>query len=195
MSTPDYIVAIGMQSADTMKFALHQFLKPRYSAENSTDEPDFAGRLAAAVANYLFEVDAFWPSSEFAMRNQAAIEAKAAELRDQELVCQALTCAVYNFSYAKYIERGKKIGILFHPFLAYVRALQSNQFDVMTRLTQSNRVPPESFLPLVRLWGLRLMRHLPWTPDSKRMFEEVALFAGTIRSAADSQRGTVSPRE
>ena len=124
------------------------------------------------VANYVFEGAYIeWPVSPFARHDRALIEARAKALGDEEALCQALTCAVYNFSYAKYVESGRKTGLLFHPFLGYVRALQRNQFDITSRLSDSQKIPPEGFLPLLHLSRLKLMRPLPWTPDSRRMFE------------------------
>ena len=67
-------------------------------------------------------------------------------------------------SYAKYVDSGREVGYLFHPFLAYVRALQRHEFDVTSRIAESNKVPPESCLPLLHLSQLKLMRPLPWTP-------------------------------
>lgn len=174
----DYILNVGVQTSNTMKFILHELLSKRYTQSH---DPAFAGKLAAEVANYLFEgAVVWWPNSEFARQNRQYIEAKAMELIDEEPLCQALTCAVYNFCYAKYVEEGGKIGLLFHPFLAYVRALQRNELDVTARLANSKKVPPEAYLPLLHLSLLKLMRPLPWTPDSKRMLDAVVAFGRSV---------------
>ena len=168
----EYIFNVGIQTSNTMKFILHELLSRRYTQSH---DPEFAGKLAAEVANYLFEgtyIDVM--RSDFANENWHTIEARARELSVEDSLCQALTCAVYNFSYAQYVEAGRKIGWLFHPFLGYVRALQLNDLDAMTRT--SEKLPPKSYMPLVNLWGLKLMRPLPWTPDSKRMQDAVVAF-------------------
>jgi hypothetical protein len=91
-----------------------------------------------------------------------------------------VTCAVYNFSYGKYVEAGKRVGYLFHPFLAYVRALQRQQMDVTVNLARRGKVPPESYLPLLHVSLLGLMRPLPWTPDSKEMFDTVIEYGKAV---------------
>jgi hypothetical protein len=174
----EYIFKVGMQTSDTMKFALHKLLSERYQ---QCYDREFAGKLAAEVANYLFhefDVDAI--RSDFAEENHDIIETRARELSKEDSLCQALTCAVYNFSYAKYVEDGGKVGWLFHPFLGYVRALQRNEFDVMAHFSNSKKVPPGSYLPLLHLSRLKLMRPLPWTPDSKRMLETVVAFGKSV---------------
>lgn len=177
-----YLFEIGMKTADTMKFALYGMLKPRYSEEY---EADFAGKLAAEVANFLFDGGTvFWPTSEFARQNRTLFETRARALSKEDAVCQALTCAIYNFCYAKYVEEGKKIGFLIHHYLGYVRAIQSRQHDVTARLSDSGKIPPSVSLPWLHLSRLGLMRSIPWEPDSKVMFDAVASFAASVRKSA-----------
>jgi hypothetical protein len=174
----EYIFKVGIHSCVTMKVILHGLLSKRY---RESEDSEFPGKLAAEVANYLFEgAYIWWPGSEFAKQNQQDIETKAKALVDEEPLCQALTCAVYNFSYAKYVEAGGKIGFLFHPFLAYVRALQRYEFDVTTRLSNSRKVPPEAYLPLAHLSLHKLMRPLPWTPNSQKMLDIVVAFGQSV---------------
>lgn len=176
-----YIFEVGIHTSNTMRFILHDLLSRRYKESH---DPEFAGKLAAEVANYVFDgAYAVRKTSDFARENSDIIEASARNLSGEDAFYQALTCAVYNFSYAKYVEAGRKIGFLFHPFLAYVRALQRKELDVTARLSESNKVPPEASLPLLHLSLLKLMRPLPWTPDSKLMLDAVVSFGRAVGSS------------
>jgi hypothetical protein len=171
-----YIFEVGMQTADTMKFILHELLSKRY---RESYDSEFAGKLAAEVSNYLFQ-DVYATSSDFANENAGVIHERATELAKEDSLCQALTYAVYNFSYAKYVECGGKTGFLFHPFLGYVRALQGNDLDAQKRFYSSKKIPHQSYGPLIHLLSLRLMRPLPWTPNSKRMLDTVVAFGKSV---------------
>ncbi len=140
-----YLTEIGLTTADAMKFALYSILKGRHQKEQ---EPGFAGKLAAAVTNYLFEGDPNIASMsllarsgmgdyesqrerlEFANRNLPLVESSVEGLREwaDDNLCMALTCALYNFCYAKYIQGGGKVGFLSSNFLGYVRALQKHDY-------------------------------------------------------------------
>jgi hypothetical protein len=99
---------------------------------------------------------------------------------DASPILEPPSAAVYNFSYAKYVECGGKIGFLFHPFLGYVRALQGNDLDATKRFYNSKKIPHQSYGPLIHLLSLRLMRPLPWTPNSQRMLETVVAFGKSV---------------
>jgi hypothetical protein len=159
-----------------MRLILDDLLSKRY---RESYDSEFAGKLAAEVANYLFQ-DVYAAKSDFAKENPDVIHERAAELSEEDSLCHAVTCAVYNFSYAKYVECGGKIGFLFHPFLGYVRALQGNDLDATNRFYKSNKIPHESYGPLIHLLSLRILRPLPWTPDSKRMLEAVVAFGESV---------------
>lgn len=171
-----HIVKVGIQTADTMKFILYELLSKRYG--ESYDRA-FAGKLAAEVANYLFE-DFDAPKSDFAKENADIIREKGEELSKEDCLCQALTCAVYNFSYAKYFEYGGKTGFLFHPFLGYVRSLQGLDSNVTKRFYESKKIPYQSYGPLIHLLSLNLMRRLPQTPNSKDMLDIVIAFGKSV---------------
>jgi hypothetical protein len=171
-----HIIAVGHQTSNTMKFILHNLLSKRYTR---LYEPEFAGKLAAEVANYLFE-DIDGTKSAFAEENTQLIHEKAEELSDDDPLCHALTCAVYNFSYAKYVECGGKVGFLFHPFLGYVRALQGGDDAALERFYESKKIPFQAYGPLIHLMSLKLIRRLPWTPNSKIMLNAVVAFGNSV---------------
>jgi hypothetical protein len=117
-----YISKVGVESVNAMKVILYELLQKRYQSEY---DHDFACSLAAAVANYLFCNE---PTADevqsFATKNKALIESRAKQLSTEDSLCKALTCSVYNFCYGRYVDSGRKIGLLVHPFLAFVRGLQ-----------------------------------------------------------------------
>lgn len=135
--------------------------------------------MAAEVANYVFQ-DLDANTSDFARENSGLIHDKATELSNEDSLCNALTCAVYNFSYSKYVAYGGKIGFLFHPFLGYVRALQTQNLDAQNSFYRRNKIPHQAYGPLIHLLSLRLLRPLPWTPDSKRMLDTVIAFGKSV---------------
>jgi|SRR5271170_3518992 len=179
-----YIIAVGNQTSDMMKFILHELLSKRY---RQSYEPGFAGKLAAEVANYLFE-DIDVTKSAFAEENAQLIHEKAEELSDDDPLCHAVTCAVYNYSYAKYVECGGKIGFLFHPLVGYVRALQSNDLAATERFYKSKKIPYQAYGPLIHLMSLKLLRRLPSTPDSKLMLDSVVAFGKSVGYEFQSAR-------
>ena len=82
---------------------------------------------AWVTSNDLFHAKGFrralvwWPTSEIAIQNRLSIETRERALSTEEIVCKALTCAIYNLCYAKSMEEGRETGFLIHPPLA-VRA-------------------------------------------------------------------------
>ena len=76
-----HISKVGTQSGDAMKFMLHEFLRERYQSEYPSD---FSGKLAAAVANYLFCEHPQREFQSFAIENKTLIESKAKELSQEE---------------------------------------------------------------------------------------------------------------
>ncbi len=178
-----YISKVGVESVNAMKVVLYELLQKRYETEY---EHDFACRLAAAVANYLFCNE---PTAEefqsFAAKNKALIESKAKQLSSEDSICKALTCSIDNFCYGKYVDSGRKIGLLMHPFLAFTRGLQQviegkEPVDFLDSFYP--KVGHENVKPLLNLWRLGLYRPLPHTPDSKRMMEEIARFGRSVGS-------------
>jgi len=178
-----YLSSVGTETHDAMKLILGKLLLNRYRA---IYEADFAVKLAVAVANYLFcdqvPADATEARS-FATSNEALIKSNAEELSKESALCQALTCAVYNFCYGKYVDSGRKVGLLFHPFVGFVRSLQevvrgNEPISFLDSLYP--KVGHENVEPLLRLWLLGLYRTLPYLPDSKLMMDEVVLFGKSI---------------
>ncbi len=153
----------------------------------SAYDADFAGKPAAAVPNYLFCCEPTTAELQpFAKKNDALIESKAKELTNEDALCRALTCAVYNFCYGRYVDSGRKIGLLVHPFLGFVRGLQ----EVINANEQAGflesfypKVGHENVKPLLNLWLLGLHRPLPYTPDSKLMMDEIVRFGKSIGSS------------
>ena len=177
-----YISKVGIESVNAMKVILYELLHKRYRTEYAED---FSGKLAAAVSNYLFCSE---PTEEefksFAIENSELIKSKAKELSVDESLCRALTCAVYNFCYGRYVDSGGKIGFLSAPFLGFLRALQRvmdgrESLDLLDSFYP--KVGRENVRPLLNLWWLGLYRPLPNTPDSKRMMEEISLFGRSVR--------------
>jgi hypothetical protein len=183
-----YLSEVGAQTYNIMKVTLYALLKKRYEDEY---ESKFAVRLAGAVANYLFcdqpAAEAGAEGRSFATQNEALIATKARELARDEALCRALTCAVYNFCYGKYVDSGRKVGLVLHPFLGCVRALQAvidGKEPVSILDGFYTKVGRDNVEPLLRLWQLGLYRRLPYLPDSKVIMDEVALFRDSVPSAA-----------
>jgi hypothetical protein len=176
-----YLSKVGVQTGDGMKRILFGLLLARYRL---TDKTDFADKLAASVVNSLFvETANDAELRSFAAENTTLIESKAKELSTEDPLCRALTCAIYLFSYGKYIDSGGKVGMFSQPFLGYVRALQEvidgkqptsflNSFE--------SKVGHRNAVPLSNLWRLGLYRPLPYTPDSKHMVDEVIVFGQSV---------------
>lgn len=185
-----HLSKVGRISHDRMKVALFQVLLSRYRPAYGED---FAEYLAAAVANHLFSDEASEGGKAFATANDALIKAKARELSKEDALCRALTCAVYNYCYGKYVESGRKVGLLFHPFLGYVRMFQRVVHGKESaRALDSSDVGPENILPLVNLLALGLYRDLPFTPDSKLMLDEVVSFEKSIPAAVTREIETLA---
>jgi hypothetical protein len=166
-----------------MKMALGKYLLLRYEA---TFEGESATKLAVAVTNYLFcdepPADATEARS-FAAKHQAMIESKARELADDESVCRVLTCAAYNLCYGKYVDSGRKVGLLINPYLGFVRALQeviNGNESAEFLYSPYSKVGRDNVEPLMKLWGLGLYRPLPYTPDPKTMMDEIIKFGRSI---------------
>ena len=181
-----YLSKIGTDTHDAMKLILVEFLRKRYQAAY---EPWFAVELAAAVANYLFCDQTQADPTEarfFAIPYEELITSEAKELSKEDALCRALTCAVYNFCYGKYVDSGRKVGLLFHPFLGFVRAVQevrSGKEPVSFLDSLYPKVGYENVKPLLNLWLLGLYRTLPYLPDSKLMLDEVVLFGKSVGSS------------
>jgi hypothetical protein len=178
----NYLSKIGVQTGNVMKTALFELLVSRYRAAY---EADLADKLAASVVNRLFcETANDAELRSFADESTALVESKVKELSSEDALCKALTCAVYNFCYGRYVDSGRKVGMLSHPFLGYVRALQEvasgNERTNFLEALES-KVGEESVRPLVNPWLLGLYRPLPSTPDSKLMLDEVAAFRNSKR--------------
>ncbi len=184
-----YLSNVGTQTHDAMKMILGKLLLNRYRA---LYDADFAVKLAVAVANYLFCDKPSPPASEalsFATANEALIKSKAKELSSDEALCRALTCAAYNCCYGKYVDSGHKVGLLFHPFLGFVRSLQEvirGKEPVSFLESVYAEVGYENVGPLLNLWTLGLYRLLPYAPDSKLMLDEVLLFGESISRETES---------
>jgi hypothetical protein len=190
-----YISKVGAQTGDTMKVILFELLVDRYRCR-PTDKGDRAEKLAACVVDYLFcETSKHSELQSFTSENAALIESRAKELASDENLCRALTCALYNFCYGKYVDSGRKVGIFFHHFLGYVRALQEviacrepasflNSFEV--------KAGANNVAPLLKLSLLGLFRPLPHTPDSKLMMDEVASFGQSIPLSGTAKENETS---
>jgi hypothetical protein len=180
----NYLSKVGLQTGDGMKRILFELLLTRYQVADKTDRAD---KLAASVVNCLFcEVTNNSELRSFAEENRTLIESKAKELSAEGILCRALTCAVYNFCYGKYVDSGGKVGMFFHPFLGYVRALQEvvNGKEPASFLESfESKVGQRNVAPLLNLWLLGLYRPLPHTPDSKLMMDEVISFGKSVRSS------------
>ncbi|MGC2196939.1 MAG: hypothetical protein WA628_19850 [Terriglobales bacterium] len=186
-----YISKVGVQSGNAMKIVLYNLLHKRYQWANDTE---FAGKLAAAVANYLFCDEPTGDAQSFAKINHALIESSAKDLSSEESLCRALTCAVYNSCYGRYVDSGRKIGLLVHPFLGFVRGLQEviNAKERPAFLESFYpKVGYENVKPLLNLWLLGLYRALPYTPDSKLMMDEIARFGKSVEYRDATSAGAV----
>jgi hypothetical protein len=145
--------------------------------------------------DYLFcEITAYPELRPFASENRALIESRAKELSIDDILCWALTCAMYNFCYGRYVDSGGKIGMFSHPFLGYVRALR----EVATGRERASfldsfklKVGEKNVTPLLNLWLLGLYRPLPYTPDSKVMIDEIVSFRELVKSSSRYPKDSV----
>ncbi len=177
----DYLSKVGLQTGDAMKRMLFELLLTRYGL---ADKTDFADKTASSVVNYLFCETSDNPElRSFAKENSTLVESKAKELSKEDPLCRALTCAVYLFCYGKYVDSGHKVGLLSHPFLGYVRALQEvasgkERIDFLGQFYA--KVGRVNVAPLENLWLLGLFRPLPYTPDTKLIMDEVVLYGRSV---------------
>lgn len=197
-----YILQIGEQTGNAMKRIMFHMLSERYYDNCSKikdkyginldttkiTDMDFSAALAASVANFMFCEE---PSEltltefqDFAKKYEELFYACIKELSKEEAFCRAITCAVYNFCYAKYVASGRKVGFLFHPYIGFVRALNvfisKETGDITTLQRFYEKVGYENVKPLLNLCQYELYRLLPNTPDSKRMINEVVGFGKSI---------------
>ncbi len=114
--TERYLSQIGTYTGDQMKNALYQLLIPRYFWTLWNSES--AQKLASSVVNFLFCEPGSGEIARFMAEQQPLIESKARELATDEAVCSTLTCAVYNFSYGRYVDSGGRWESFPHLFLA-----------------------------------------------------------------------------
>ncbi|MGE5053539.1 MAG: hypothetical protein ACM3WP_05180 [Acidobacteriota bacterium] len=160
-----------------MKNALFELLVPRYFWTLWNVES--AQKLASSVINSLFCEPGSGEVAQFMAEQQALIGSKTRELAREESLCRALTCAVYNFSYGRYVDAGGKVGILFPPFIGFVRAIHevaSDRERAGFLDVSIAKVGSQAAEPLLKLLWSGLYRPLPHTPDSKLMRDEVATF-------------------
>jgi hypothetical protein len=183
MSVADYLLKLGMATGDKMKFALYAVLRPRYEAEYGDSE--YAGKLAAAVANFLFmgmhPFDPDWAEkNKFASDNESVIEHQAGTIREwaDESLCVALTAALYNYCYALYIQSGGRVGILGSKYLGYIRAMQDPRYLMLEDGFFPDKLEVKIPLDFARAKGL--LRPLPHTPNSKKMYEVVCAYAKAV---------------
>lgn len=86
-----------------------------------------------------------------------------------EEYCRALTGALFNFCYGRYLETGHRIGLLVHPFLGFVRALNAvaaGREPPQLATSFAPSVGEEAMIPLLKLCRpLEMFRALPHSPD------------------------------
>ena len=199
MGIPErYISEVGARSGDAMKEALWELLQARYVAVDQ--DADYPQKLAASVVDYLFcEPSKNSELRAFRSEHEAVVISKARELANDESLCRVLTAAVYNFSYGRYVDSGRKIGFLFNNFHGYVRALQQpimGHYSNYEMFVNSfiEKVGWENAEPLSRLMSLGIFRPLPHTPDEQVLMREIASFIVKLRvdaSLADLEAGKV----
>jgi len=178
-----YLSKIGVQTGNAMKLVLFELLLKRYRGEYTDDVPD---KLATAVVDYLFgEQSKYAEVRAFLAESRNLVDSKARELYNEPMLCQALTCAMYNYCYGKYVDSGGKVGFLVSPFIGYMRALQrvvTGGEPASLLDSFESKVGRENVAPLYNLWTLGLYKPLPQTPDSKLMMDEVVSFARSVSS-------------
>ena len=175
-----YLSDIGRQTGDAMKLLIYNIISNRY---RDRDGIEYSKTFAASVANLLFCEEPDVKFKPFLETNETAIENCLTELSNDEAFCKALTGAEYNYCYGKYVESGRNVGFLFHPFLGYIRALNAFMLDKEPiTFVQSfyDQVGHENIAPLMFLCQKGLYRILPNTPDSKEMANQVITYANSI---------------
>lgn len=193
-----YLSDVGLQSHDLMKLALSKLLFLRYDA---LYDEGFATKLSVAVANYLFSDEPPATATDaraFATEKKGLIKSKAEELSKEDFLCHALTCAIYNVCYGSYVDSGRKVGLILHPFLGFVRALQevmsgNEPLSFLDPLYQ--KIGYKNVEPLVNLWRLGLYRPLPHTPDTKIMLDEVMKFSQSVEPSERRPAASAKPTQ
>ena len=167
-----------------MKFILRELLLSRYRAEYDSD---YADKLVASVVSVLLcestNTQPTLVNDDEWFDEQTLIMSKVDELAKEDSLCRALTCAMYMVSYGKYVDSGRKIGLLSHPLLEYVRALnrtRSNRERLEIPDGFYSKVGSDNVAPLLNLRLLGLYRPLPDTPDSDLMVSEVLSFGKSV---------------
>jgi hypothetical protein len=92
----------------------------------SPDRPDFVPTLAACCTAMLLgrELELSDKKTEFTGLFRSLIDLKITKLQERyRELPPVLSHAAYAICYARYIEHGGKIGMIFTPYLGYVRAL------------------------------------------------------------------------
>lgn len=196
-SVERYISTVGAETGNAMKLVLFQLLLKRYRATKPADFPvglandsELPEKLATAVVDWLFRERTANPElRSFITKNSGLIESKAKELSSEDALCRALSCAMYISCYGRYVDSGRKIGMLFHPFLGFFRAFQqvtSGRESLRFLDSFEPSVGHENVEPLLNLWALGLYRQLPYTPDSKLMMDEVLSFGRSVGASVST---------
>ena len=180
-----HLSKVGAQSHDLMKASLFELLRKRYL---DSYERDFAQRLATTITDLLLCDQPANPEyGSFIDENESIIDSRVRELSSEEPLCCALTGAIYNSCYGKYLDSGRKFGFLFHPFLAFVRALQEviggKEPESILHLFYRN-VGFENVEPLLNLRRLGLYRLLPHLPNSQVLMDEIIAFGESVPTDA-----------
>jgi hypothetical protein len=173
-----YLSEIGGRCRDAMKLLTAVILmkSPQDLGTSSGN-----ARLAAAVANRLFLDPAPDPlHRQFAADHEADVLCVIARLAFDGEYCSVLSGAMYNTCYGRYVDTGHRIGLLVHPYLGFVRALNAfaaGAEPLTLALAFIPHVGDAASAPLLQLCRLGLYRALPNSPDSNAIAARIEQFS------------------
>lgn len=152
--------------------ALYTFLYRTHVERAGLGEEDSAAALATAVTNMVFgDRPPEGSQRSFEVGNAELIEILARRIGEEEALCNVLSGAAYNSSYARYLDAGGKRGFI-NPYLGYVRAVSRGIWDSAASMGRKIGALGENVLaPIRSMSHLGIFRSLPNNPNEKAFYE------------------------
>lgn len=152
---------------------------------NRPDElKDYSYTLATQCANRVFGDKASadkWRM--FIDANSAQIEEECKRLSSDEFLCQLLTKAAYNASYARYTIAGGSVGVFSNSYLAFIRTMGRGPSydDLRNKLfLKINKLDNAILNPILSMGKLGLFTGLPHNPNEKQYYADVHSWAISV---------------
>lgn len=152
--------------------ALYTFLYRTYVEGAGLGGDGSAAALATAVTNMVFgDRSPDGSQRSFEVANAELIEILARRIGEEEALCNVLSGAAYNSSYARYLDAGGKRGFI-NPYLGYVRAVSRGIWESAASMGHKIGALGESVLaPIHSMSHLGIFRSLPNNPNEKAFYQ------------------------